>query len=324
MTSPIKRKTNPWNRSKIIALLLTFMILISSIIPSTGFAFSANTDNATENDITTEYIEGFSQSNAGETAIDSMQPEVFEANNASVLYTVAAPPRRKDNELIIKYRHSESSQEINRRLTERLRSSGRARNPRLHVEKIADELNIAIVTIESGLEAKEALDIIKSDSLVEYIQQDYLLYGFTIWNTEDNLPGDNPSGNIPEDDSDSNPGNDLNFDLNDDIDDPEKETPSVNGEEDEDIEDTNKPLDSDIQGLQWALENYGQVISGIQGVAGVDIRHKLAIAAGYSYTDVIVAVLDTGIDVYHESLRGKMLPGYDFVNILDFHENKLT
>ncbi|WP_043581898.1 S8 family serine peptidase [Acetivibrio clariflavus] len=54
---------------------------------------------------------------------------------------------------------------------------------------------------------------------------------------------------------------------------------------------------------QWALENVGQAIEGIKGIAGVDIGALAAWDKTKGSSEVVIGVLDTGIDIYNEDLR---------------------
>jgi thermitase len=63
-------------------------------------------------------------------------------------------------------------------------------------------------------------------------------------------------------------------------------------------------------GAQWHLRNTGQ--SG--GVLGADIDATNAWQITRGSPDVVVAILDTGIDLAHPDLVGRLLPGFDFVN----------
>jgi thermitase len=49
-------------------------------------------------------------------------------------------------------------------------------------------------------------------------------------------------------------------------------------------------------------------------VSKVNALHAWAVAGHRGNKDIIVAVIDTGVDYNHESLASNMLPGYDFVN----------
>ena len=66
-------------------------------------------------------------------------------------------------------------------------------------------------------------------------------------------------------------------------------------------------------GLQWGLENSGQVIQDVVGAAGIDIRASAAWDEVSSQGSVIVAVLDTGIDTQHPDLQGQLMGGWNFV-----------
>ncbi|WP_342433490.1 S8 family serine peptidase [Neobacillus sp. FSL H8-0543] len=56
----------------------------------------------------------------------------------------------------------------------------------------------------------------------------------------------------------------------------------------------------------WGLDNTGQVVNGRPGVADVDIDYSEAIGAFTNVTNpqqMVVAVIDTGIDIHHPDLR---------------------
>lgn len=63
-------------------------------------------------------------------------------------------------------------------------------------------------------------------------------------------------------------------------------------------------------GEQWGLLNTGQ--NG--GMPDADIDATEAWDLTFGASDVLIAVLDTGVDLDHPDLRGKVLAGYDFVN----------
>lgn len=77
---------------------------------------------------------------------------------------------------------------------------------------------------------------------------------------------------------------------------------------------------------QWALDNMGQIIKGIKGREGFDMEVPQAwdfIKENFVDSDlsqVVVAILDSGVNYGHEDLQGKILmengivKGYDFVN----------
>ncbi|MDP4183094.1 MAG: S8 family serine peptidase, partial [Bacillota bacterium] len=54
---------------------------------------------------------------------------------------------------------------------------------------------------------------------------------------------------------------------------------------------------------QWALNNSGQTINGQTGVAGVDINILKAWEKTKGSPDVVVGVMDTGVDINHEDLK---------------------
>ncbi len=61
--------------------------------------------------------------------------------------------------------------------------------------------------------------------------------------------------------------------------------------------------------LQYGLLNTGQTISGNAGVAGADIDAMGAWAITTGSSDVVVAVLDTGISSSHPDLQANLVPG---------------
>lgn len=69
---------------------------------------------------------------------------------------------------------------------------------------------------------------------------------------------------------------------------------------------------------QYALFNKGQDIDwvpgGPQGTPSADIKAPSAWEETTGKEDVIIGILDTGVDPTHEDLKNKILPGYDFVN----------
>ena len=68
---------------------------------------------------------------------------------------------------------------------------------------------------------------------------------------------------------------------------------------------------------QWSLQNTGQEIPMPEeryvGVSGFDINILPVWEAGYDLQEVVVAVIDSGVDTTHPNLAGRFLPGYDFV-----------
>ena len=62
-------------------------------------------------------------------------------------------------------------------------------------------------------------------------------------------------------------------------------------------------------GLQWGFKNTGQDIRGTNGTAGADISAEAAWEIVTGNPDVIVAVIDNGIQYNHPDLEGNMWPG---------------
>ena len=53
----------------------------------------------------------------------------------------------------------------------------------------------------------------------------------------------------------------------------------------------------------WALNNTGQVVNGVAGTSGDDIKFLPAWSlARPSATNVVVGIIDTGVDYYHPDL----------------------
>ena len=68
---------------------------------------------------------------------------------------------------------------------------------------------------------------------------------------------------------------------------------------------------------QWALNNTGQAISyngNTVGTPGSDIDAERAWEITTGNNDVIIAILDTGIELNHPDLQSGLIGGYDFVN----------
>ncbi len=68
---------------------------------------------------------------------------------------------------------------------------------------------------------------------------------------------------------------------------------------------------------QWALNNNGQIINGKKGILGEDINLDYAWNFGKG-DDVLVGVLDTGIDINHEDLKDRV-----FVNTNEIANNNI-
>jgi len=56
----------------------------------------------------------------------------------------------------------------------------------------------------------------------------------------------------------------------------------------------------------WAMQNTGQTVNGISGTAGADINATAAWDLSTGDSDIVVAVIDTGVNYYHEDLKDNM------------------
>jgi subtilisin family serine protease len=67
-------------------------------------------------------------------------------------------------------------------------------------------------------------------------------------------------------------------------------------------------------GEQWGLHNTGQTVNGTNGSPDADIDAPEAWDIVQSSSDIIVAVIDSGIDKNHPDLSGNLIAGYDFID----------
>ncbi len=67
-------------------------------------------------------------------------------------------------------------------------------------------------------------------------------------------------------------------------------------------------------GLQWGLENSGQAIAEVNGVAGEDINIIPAWSITTGSSDIIVAILDSGQPDEVPDFGDRVVPGYNFVS----------
>lgn len=67
-------------------------------------------------------------------------------------------------------------------------------------------------------------------------------------------------------------------------------------------------------GLQWGLENTGQAITEINGVAGEDINIRPVWNITTGSNEITVAILDSGLPEVVPDLAGRVVPGYNFVS----------
>ncbi|MCQ4936300.1 S8 family serine peptidase [Anaerotignum propionicum] len=65
---------------------------------------------------------------------------------------------------------------------------------------------------------------------------------------------------------------------------------------------------------QWALNNKGQTINEDKGMAGVDLGVYSISDSMNAKDTVVVAVIDTGINVKHSEFKGRIVSGWDFYN----------
>ena len=63
----------------------------------------------------------------------------------------------------------------------------------------------------------------------------------------------------------------------------------------------------------WGLHNTGQVVRGERGTPGADVKAPEAWDNATGSGDVVVAVLDTGVDYNEPDLAPNIMKGYDFI-----------
>ena len=74
-------------------------------------------------------------------------------------------------------------------------------------------------------------------------------------------------------------------------------------------DDTYGPRPAPDGGEQWALHNIGQAPPGGDNDADIDAPEGWEICTGSS--DIVIAVLDTGVDLVHDDLVNKLVGGYN-------------
>lgn len=67
-------------------------------------------------------------------------------------------------------------------------------------------------------------------------------------------------------------------------------------------------------GEQWGLHNTGQAVGNVSGKADADVDAPEAWELTAGSTDVVVAILDSGVHAGHPDLAPRVLPGYDFLD----------
>ncbi len=62
---------------------------------------------------------------------------------------------------------------------------------------------------------------------------------------------------------------------------------------------------------QWGHKNTGQVVLGVTGVAGIDIKAESAWTITAGSPNIKIAILDVGVNLTHPDLVNNLLPGFD-------------
>jgi subtilisin family serine protease len=71
------------------------------------------------------------------------------------------------------------------------------------------------------------------------------------------------------------------------------------------VKTTDKPSDA-YYPLLWAMNNTGQVVNGVAGTAGADVKAEAAWAVTKGSKSIVVGIVDTGIDYTHTDLAGNI------------------
>ena len=181
--------------------------------------------------------------------------------NKTTQVTEAKPSRPRKNGLIVKFKANQNQVQAD----QVVKNNARKNKPSLKDKDIkvkSVSKKIATVEIQKDETADSLIQSLSDDPLVESVQQDYELQGFSSDTT-----------------SPSNINNSVLSSAN-----------------------------------QWALLNEGQVINGKPGAAGADVNLAPWLKTSQTPSEIVIAVLDTGIDPTHNSLIGKTTAGFDFVN----------
>jgi len=72
---------------------------------------------------------------------------------------------------------------------------------------------------------------------------------------------------------------------------------------------------------QWGLYNYGQIINGTKGQKGVDINILKAWEITKGSPNVVIGILDTGININNKQICNSVYKSNDMINNLDDDDN---